>query len=365
MRRVLVWTRNLLLLLLFSELVLRLFFFEQFKPRIEPAVYREHPRYGFLPLPHLTATRSSPYSYQQFTLNNRGFTGPDFPAVKDSTRFRIVVVGFSNCEGYYVAPEENALRLLEKQLQDSGYRAEVLNCSIGGGYYRKLQQYWYAKEQAATFDADLLLFETALPFRDYFVSKDVYRGFNIEYSTGSGQSKSAACAVVDRIKAHPALTWLIDHLFLARALAKVYTRLAGADEGKGMTVKCLEACINNKVKYDSLETRSSICSFSKSLALLQALDTVYRNRGADVLVFQIPDVGSDARTKRFYDSMRAHGIPFVTTIDYGATSSDLYYKENNHLNSRGHRLLAEGLYRSITSGGFIPANFRTHKTGSQ
>lgn len=338
--------------LIVCELTLRIFFSESLKLRSEPLVYGPSLKYGFLPVPGARGHFATDGVDRSFTLNNKGFIGPDFSAKKDSGRFRIIVVGFSNCEGYYVPYDSSCLTLLGNRLRQNGYNVELINCSIGGGYYRKIQQYRYLKDVVSGYDADLILFETGLPFFDYYVSREVYRDFTIEYSTGSADSRLQAQRVVDEIRSHPLLTSLYDHCYLVRALVRVYLR---HDSRRRLLSRCLYAYANNKVKFQPENTLTTTYSIGRSVELLRALRDSLLVKGTQVVFFQIPDEGFSYRTQRFNDTLEEDRLPCLEITIDPPDRRPVWFKDIGHLNENGHRLLAESLYKDLVDGKYIPA----------
>lgn len=339
---------RLFLLLVFCELILRIFFYQPLKIRQQPAVYTGDTRFGFLPVPRAHGIKSIPNIHQTFTLNNQGFIGPDFQPTKKNGIYRIIIVGYSNLEGFYVSEKENAISLLQSKLITSGYRAEVINCSIGGGGYRKIQQYRFLKEWISKYQADMILFETGLPFYDQFISKEAYRGYLINYWTGSAGSKEDAERIVDNIWSSSAPRFLYRAFYSLRVLSKIYLRVIERGKRKSTFAKCLNAFIENEVKLDIDPAKGTRSSITESVQLLQDLVDDYKKRNTKIVMFQLPNKGSIQRTINFYNVSQAYNLPVIKAFTDESKNASFFF-DDDHLNANGHKILADSLYASLIS----------------
>lgn len=104
-------------------------------PRFERAQHLTHHRWGNRPhtlLPgatHRAVTRNYDVT---FRANALGFNDLDHDPAKPRGRFRVLLLGDSFVEGFHVAPERHAARLLEGLAARDGHALEVVAMGISG-----------------------------------------------------------------------------------------------------------------------------------------------------------------------------------------------------------------------------------------
>jgi lysophospholipase L1-like esterase len=120
---------------------------------------------GFVMRPDLCVRLRSTEYDEVLRTNNRGFAGPDIPAVKAASEFRIVLVGDSYTVGGQVPYQQNFAAVLEAQLHGLGYaNVRVINAGVGG--YTTYNEAGLLREDIGWLQPDVVVVAT-------FVGNDV------------------------------------------------------------------------------------------------------------------------------------------------------------------------------------------------
>lgn len=156
-RVVLINVAILLAVLPVAEVVIRLALFGTvFVPRPEPGLggqMQAHPTRGWSLRPNnLNVIQTLDYVVTSRT-NVRGFRDLDRDFHKPAARKRIVLLGDSFVEGYYVRRTQSLAYLLEAELSDHGY--EVINLGVRG--YGTIQSHITLREEGLLYQPDLVL----------------------------------------------------------------------------------------------------------------------------------------------------------------------------------------------------------------
>jgi len=354
------------ILVLGVELCLRLFYYEQLKTQLEASIYRPDSLVGYLPNPNARITRSVPGAYGTIQLNNHGFVGPDFTDAKAPGVFRIVVVGYSNFEGYLVDAQKNCAVVLQQLFRKNKHdRIEVINCSIGGGT-RTYQQYHYVKTYVGRYQPDLVLFETPTNYFDLYINRDTYRGYQIEYAANNAASRRVAESIVDGLHDHPLLTGLYDCSYIVRAGVKHYLDHSLNPNLNGIPDtwlgRCLHAYRNNKVHCNMLNVGFTQYSTAATLDLLAGLNAQLLSQGTKLVLFKFAiDDGEQLKVSR--DLFRSRGLQSLHVLlpGGGDTIPSVRFKHDGHLNEYGHAMLAQKIYRGLLKGEFVPTQAPVQK----
>lgn len=101
-------------------------------------------------------------------INSRGFVGKDYDYKKEEGIFRAVVLGDSLVEAIQVSPENNFSSLLEKELNEEGKKAEVIN--LGMSSFGTGREYLTLKHYGLQYQPDLIIL-------GFCISNDVYNNY--------------------------------------------------------------------------------------------------------------------------------------------------------------------------------------------
>ncbi|UCD64233.1 MAG: SGNH/GDSL hydrolase family protein [Candidatus Zixiibacteriota bacterium] len=159
--------KNLLinLSLLGSSLIMAGGLGEMFLRVLAPPPFERHhqslfveydPTLGWRKIPGKTAKHvTSEYEITE-SINSKGLRGPEYPYAKDSSEYRVLVLGDSFVEGYTVEFDELFTEVLRRRLNDSGQkRYTVVNAGTGG--YSTDQELLYFEQDGYKYHPDLTI----------------------------------------------------------------------------------------------------------------------------------------------------------------------------------------------------------------
>ena len=119
------------------------------------ALGRYHPLLGWEKTPGSSARIARPEYDVEVAINPHGLRGPDRGYEKGSLIRRVLILGDSFAEGYYVEEGGSVRALLETALQGELPGAEVLNGATAG--YSTDQEYLFFTSEGARYRPDLVL----------------------------------------------------------------------------------------------------------------------------------------------------------------------------------------------------------------
>jgi hypothetical protein len=119
------------------------------------ALGRYHPLLGWEKTPGSSARIARSEYDVEVAINPHGLRGPDRPYEKGPSTKRVLILGDSFAEGYYVEEGETVRALLEGELQRSLPGAEVLNGATAG--YSTDQEYLFYTSEGVRYRPDLVL----------------------------------------------------------------------------------------------------------------------------------------------------------------------------------------------------------------
>lgn len=108
-----------------------------------------------------------------FSINSRGFRGPEFSTQKTPGTIRIFCSGGSTTAGNWVDDDKTWPAFLEKFLREKGYRVEVINAGVQGWYsYQELLRF---QTEIINYQPDLILLNQGINEEFAFSSQNLGR----------------------------------------------------------------------------------------------------------------------------------------------------------------------------------------------
>lgn len=145
------------LALLLAEVVLRVFWPEQFPAHI-PGMYAPHPELGHVLIPNRETSVIQPEYRVTVRTNSEGFRGEELPPKNDTT-LRIVCLGDWLTFGEGVENSQTYPALLEAALRRSHPERDIQVVNAGTPQYGSLDELVYFKSFAARLEPDIVIAE--------------------------------------------------------------------------------------------------------------------------------------------------------------------------------------------------------------
>jgi len=139
-----------------AEFALR--YIKGFGPAVSPKLFCEYdPVLGWRKVPGKEGWIDGRGYRVHEKINSKGLRGPEFPYDKPEGEFRILVLGDSFVEGYFVSLEDLFIQRLEDALnrRGDGYRYRVING--GTGAYSTDQELLFFQNEGRKYEPDLVL----------------------------------------------------------------------------------------------------------------------------------------------------------------------------------------------------------------
>ncbi|MBI4663801.1 MAG: SGNH/GDSL hydrolase family protein [Verrucomicrobia bacterium] len=293
-------------------------------------------------IPGLHYTLRPGATNRNYSYNSLGFNMPERPARKPPGIWRIAAVGDSFTEGYGADSSADAFpNKLEKLLRERFRRQdiEVWNCGTGG--YNVDQVFLTLSCIVTNYSPDAVIY--GFCFNDYW-GPNLYLEGQAGQPAGAEALAEARIGILDRIKALRTVM-LVKNLY-----DSIHYRVNGY----------LPVFVDRKIGYPSWQ--------AMKLRITEMRDFC-RARGWPFAVCLLPFPQflyvKDARNLALKDlraNLEREGIPFVDTtpILREHRSEKLFMDLDNHPNSRGYELIAEGLAEWMTTNrsAFLPEGER-------
>ena len=275
--------------------------------------------------------------------NEYGYIGPAYPPEKESSTFRIALMGDSYTEGFQLFEKFHFRTILESGLNfRSEKTVEVMNFGVGNFNFSDM--YVYYTNYAEKFDPDLLIFVlSARDFRDrpnfipspypYLDGQEVL----INYDFTSGKT----------YKRYKRFQYLFENSSYVKVMTNVYKliqrgRLPSIVLGKLYTA---DAPRKNRVSREDRPTRGP------NIELSPVSEAILRDLGERRVLFVYKERFPD----HLDQAIREFGIP---VIDLDRTLSELksrgidpnYWEATNkqgHWNYEGHRAVGSRLLDEV------------------
>jgi len=328
--------------------------------------------------------------------NARGIRGPEVPYEKPAGTFRVVILGDSFIEGYSVNREDRVAEQLEKLLteQDRSRKYEVI--ALGTAGYSTDQELIWLESEGVRYQPDVVA--TMFYMNDvWFNGQSKYwRGEKPAFALQNGELTLTNVPVPDpragkkekkKESGRGLRHWI-------RASSKIYALISlSLENSPGLRGAAAALGLVSPREEDEDDggprVADELSVFQKSMpadtqrgwtmteAILDEMDAVAQQAGADFIAFHIPFKGvvypadwgpilaklgipqdqldSSAVKQRFDRICASRDLDCIEpTADYvraaqerGANGERLYYVQDNHWNAGGHALAAQLLARRI------------------
>jgi hypothetical protein len=342
-------TFSLFVVFLLCESYLRIFKHENLILHSYPKVYAFDKDFGYRGIPNIEGYIRRPGIEKRFIFNAFGLNNKNFSASHPDSIFRIMIAGASLVEGTWARQNETYVSLLNDKFKAEGYKVEVINCGISGSD-RGLQNIAYAKELAAKFRPNLVLYELSFPMTSVNYARDRYKNYSILF-TGNDlkefeHSRFVAERKIDLIEKRQLITDLYDMSYCMRFLCRAI------DDGRnwGTIVNCCR--IYGENKCDSWQYYAST-SFDaeKGIELMNKLAAELGEMGCRLAPFEYYN--------DFKDSLSGDkGKLGFSTISLNVNLNDEKYhlELDDHLNLHGDQVIADSLFSRLHAA-YIPISF--------
>ncbi|WP_197443843.1 SGNH/GDSL hydrolase family protein [Maioricimonas rarisocia] len=330
-RRLLFAAVAFLLALLLAEGILRVYVaLRGWTPNVYAAqlhLFRPHPENGYDLSPNFEL-RSGTF---HISTNSFGLRGPEITARKPQGTSRIVLIGGSAAFGYLVSDGNEAARLVERQLNESGSGpVEVLNAAVPG--YNLFQSIVRFREVIAPLEPDYVVLYVGCNDVRYLVSDN---------PLATEQSRTFSVPAWERILGHSVLYGLVAYRLLGRRPDfGVGRRVQGEPTEEGV------AAFRTNLEEIRQEARAAGASLVVcSQATASQMDV------AEDLKIAVGDNEKDiARAALIFDTLKAtlkefanqHGILFVD-VEAVVPPTTEYLGDGIHLTEEGEQLFADEL----------------------
>lgn len=137
-------------------------YFRIFNPQL-PAFLRPDPILGTMHFSDYTVRQSNACIEAITRFNKEGMNDANHAVEKPLDTYRIAVIGDSYVEAMQSSLEQAYFKVMEKKLQEKGYKVEVLAFGVGG--FGTLQEYYLLRDYALKYKPDLVIL-SFLPYND-------------------------------------------------------------------------------------------------------------------------------------------------------------------------------------------------------
>ena len=319
---------------------------------------------GWSKVPGYSGRHQTPEYETLETFNSKGLRSPEYPYEKDSSQYRVLVLGDSYAEGYTVGFDSVFTRVLERQLQQkmADRAPQVVNGGTGG--YSTDQELLFYRSEGRRYDPDLVVLLFCI--NDvWFNSQDKYwRGAKPVFRlTGKGLKLEN----VPVPEPHPGVkSWLLEHSQIAKRLKIVKDKAMLAREGEKLPE---DYRVYAKKYAPAMDTAWTVTE-----ALIIQLDKEVEEDGGKLLVCFVPEQEM-VDPQRWQAFKTTYGIddpeydcfkPAVKLSDFCRRDSvefmdptaafrkafqqngtQLFFPKDSHWNAEGHRVIGEELARRI------------------
>lgn len=358
--------------------------------------YVEHdPQRGWRNVPNADGWFSTDEYDVHLQYNSRGIRGPEIPYEKPPGTYRVVIFGDSFIEGYSVNREARVAEQLEKLLteQDPSRKYQVI--ALGTAGYSTDQELIWLESEGIKYQPDLVV--TMFYMNDvWFNGQSKYwRGEKPAYVLDNGELKLTNVPVPDPnagkkekkkesgrglkywIRANSKIMALVSLSLenspglrgVATSLGLVAPRDDDEDDG-GPKVSDELSVFQKSPPVDTQR------GWTMTEAILDEMDAVAQQAGADFVAFHIPFKGvvypadwgpilaklgipqdqlDPSAVKQHFDAIcKARALDCIEpTADYVRVAKELkdgqrlYYVQDNHWNPGGHALAAQLLAKKV------------------
>lgn len=331
--------------LLGTEAYLRKYYREELKTETFPQIYQPDAFYNYCYIPGKAATHVAPSTDAKMQVNTQGFIGRDFQVEKKSNTFRIMVASYSFMSGGSI------VGLVQEKFDKMGFHnIEVDNCSIDG-----VNLNWHhclmIKNKLLKYNPDLILYETGIPFNREDYTRECYKGYILEYTTGSQADRDLCRGRIDEIENNWFLRGLYDASYIVRAVCKRLVDRHEFDQGT-FTQKYIAPYRRKKILSGLFPNYQY--TVEKTMVELKKLSGEVDSAGGKLVLF---DFFTDQNSFK-KDICAQWGIHLINLdISSGYYNDALKLQYDTHPNQRGYEEIADRIFQNLYKYGYIPAKF--------
>jgi hypothetical protein len=327
------------LLILLTESVLRIFYSEKYAVAYRPTVYRSLPivNYGYVP-----DTCFSLFGKKHY-INKQGFIGNDF-GQKTTDTFRIAIVGASSVAGtinltaYY-----SFCPMLQEKFTETNTKVEVLNCGIDGGG-RSLELFKSINHQVVKFQPDIILLEYALPFETWGLVRENYNGYIVGYPHHDQDGKRRVKKMIDKLNSYKLGIDLLYNSYIMRVMIRYYFKKSEFKTKLSHYIELYEAKMLLLGDFNNI-----VCTMDESVDMLHSLKNELTEKNIKLFLFQY------GRNNNVVQTAKENNLPLIS-LGMTFESTD-YFPNDGHWNKIGNRKIAARFYEIITKYGLIPEQY--------
>lgn len=295
------------------------------------------------------------------SINSHGFRGREYVIDKPDGVFRIVVIGDSIAFGNGLDAGEAFPTVLENKYRSAGKNVEVLNLALGG--YDTLQEIATLEEIGLSFKPDLVVLA-------YCINDIGIASGNAHYIEGLKKYRS----VIYKLRTAQFLQIQLDRVSMIRytgqansseEFSRTYqNRLADISSDIGLEQKRLHlqtALANSNSQTPFTHDYTDTLRLQRLRYALQKLQTLQDEHKFKTMAMLIPYLIEDKESSPIYQAVYdiieyefgQHHFPLLDLYPVFSTAglSTLINRNNDgvHPNATGHRIIAETLYKTIST----------------
>lgn len=313
-------------------------------------------------MPNMTFWQTTPETRVQVRTNSRGIRADrEYPYEKPPGTCRIVIFGDSFFVGYEVNVEDSFASLLEKRLNESGYRCEVINLAVSG--FGTSEMLVTLQQEGLKYHPDVVLFSSHITdlddnLRSALHTLDVHGDLvrkNASFLPGIRLSDELSKFFVYR--------WVVENSQLYSAVRE---RAAYYVKARMLSFKKhAEPSMGVSARESGSDAGEPASRFPQrlNLRLLEEARRTSESNGAHFCVLEIPFNRSRTEFDRMlpdYDPKVAGELHVVSPLaefqSQAGTSRMLFYeKGHGHLTPQGNRLLADVFFSHLRDTGWLEA----------
>ncbi len=339
-------------------------------PEVYPAMFENDPNTGY----RLKANYTGIHQHRDFVVtyatNSSGFRDVNHSVKKEPGVYRILVLGDSMTFGVGTPMEETYPKVLEKFLnsREEGKRYEVINTAVPG--YSTSQEYNFLMHAGMAYQPDMVI-------EGFFGMKDVDRveiGWQ-NFSAPNGYLVQKGAGNLSSIH-NSFKEWILKHSKLALIIVYKMIKLIQAYQRHGNLRE-----IPYQIYHDSY-TPSFTRAIHQSEQNLSEMNRLSQSKHVRFILalipfemevnkknwikYQLEDAYSD---KVFNENLLKSSMIFsqfgrenhIPTLDLAPIfradhPETCYFTWEAHINSNGHRLVAQSLYSFITTNHLLPVS---------
>ena len=388
---------SILFSLLLLEVVLHVVGYPRTKTSHQRFYVEHDPQRGWRNVPNADGMFTTDEYDVHLQYNARGIRGPEIPYEKPAGTFRVVMLGDSFLEGYSVNREDRVAEQLEKDLaaQDASRKYQVI--ALGTAGYSTDQELLWLEAEGVKYQPDVVVVLFYMNDVWFNGQSKYWRGEKPAYVIEDGELKLTNVPVPDpqagkkqqkKESGRGFRHWI-------RASSKVYALIALALEnspglrGVATGVGLVKPRVEDEEDDGGPRVADELSVFQKTPpaatqhgwqmteAILDEMDAVAQQAGADFIAFHIPFKGvvypadwgpilaklgipqeqlDPTLVKQRFDAICENRdldcieptAEFVRVAsERGPSGERLYYVQDNHWNAGGHALAAQILARRI------------------